>query len=565
MEDKRTLLAFLLIGVILLLLPYYYEWMGLAPDETVPIREEETIREVAPKTEKPLSIGDRDVPSPELENFPPPISPATEEPQSGGPSFTPRQIAVRTPLQHLTFSTEGGILTSCRLTQYRRVDGEPVELIPANGRGLVLSLHRLDEKRDLSGVEFTSDLSVLEVPAEGQAVLRLSAHLGQGRQIDKVLTFYGDRYGFDLELNYRGFDEDTEAFLDWNQGIALTEKEANIDLTEARVFAFYNGDLTKIQLSGDDEEESWGPYKGALQWAGVRSKYFLSAIAPQEGERTRVFLRGKGSGSGLLPDYTYQVGIPLNTAGSWKNLVYLGPLDYDNLTRYGVQFEQAIDFGWPVVREISKFLLIIFKAMHGIIPNYGWIIILFAVVIKIIVYPLTHKTYESTAKMQELQPKISALREKYKNDQQRLSKETMKLYKEEGANPLGGCLPMILQMPIFFALYNLFGRTIELRQAPFIFWIQDLSLPDEIIIAGFGLHVLPFLMGISMLVQQKMTMKDPKQAFLVYLMPVMMIVVFWRMSSGLVLYWTIFNLLSIAQQVLINRFKQDRTAVPART
>ena len=195
-------------------------------------------------------------------------------------------------------------------------------------------------------------------------------------------------------------------------------------------------------------------------------------------------------------------------------------------------------------------------ATHQFIPNYGLIIVLFAIVIKIIVYPLTHKTYESAAKMQEVQPKITALRDKYKNDNQRLSRETMKLYKEEGVNPLGGCLPLLLQMPIFISLYNLFGKTIVLRQAPFILWIQDLSLPDELLIGGFGLHVLPLLMAGSMFIQQKMTMKDPKQAMLVYMMPVMMIFIFWSMSSGLVLYWTIFNVLTIGQQLLVNHFKK---------
>lgn len=132
----------------------------------------------------------------------------------------------------------------------------------------------------------------------------------------------------------------------------------------------------------------------------------------------------------------------------------------------------------------------------------------------------------------------------------------MKLYQEEGINPLGGCLPMLLQMPIFFALYNVFSNTIELRQAPFMLWIQDLSLPDEVILGGLGIHVLPLLMAVSMFFQSKMTMKDPKQAVLVYLMPVMMIFIFWTLSSGLVLYWTVFNVLSIAQQWLTERLRK---------
>ena len=203
--------------------------------------------------------------------------------------------------------------------------------------------------------------------------------------------------------------------------------------------------------------------------------------------------------------------------------------------------------------------MVVFVATYDFVPNYGVVIILLAIAIKILVYPLTHKSYESMAKMQQLQPKMAALKEKYKNDNQRLSRETMKLYKEEGVNPLGGCLPMLLQMPVFFALYSVFNSTIELRQAPFFLWITDLSKPDVLPLGGFDLHVLPLLMAGSMFVQQKMTMKDPKQAMLVYMMPAFMIFIFWSISSGLVLYWTMFNVLSVGQQHLINRLKDSKT------
>ena len=152
------------------------------------------------------------------------------------------------------------------------------------------------------------------------------------------------------------------------------------------------------------------------------------------------------------------------------------------------------------------------------------------------------------AKMQEMAPKLNKLKEKYKNDQQRLSQETMKMYKDGGANPLSGCLPMLLQMPIFFALYQIFSKTIELRQSPFALWITDLSVPDVVEVGGIPLRILPLLMALSMFVQQKMTMKDPKQAALVYIMPLVLIFFFWSMASGLVLYWTLFNVFSIVQQ-----------------
>ena len=566
MEDKRTLLAFLIIGLILILLPYYYEWAGLTsspPPETEQLSPSEKQSspsegrtDLEPK-EKPegKAAGPLEIDSKEK---------GDEEalmPSFQKEGFVPREITVRTPLQKLVFSTAGGVLISCQLSDYSRMDGRQVELVPDGGRELRIFLKKRssDAEQDLENVEFIPTMAQNElIVSKGeQRTLRLVAELKEGQRIERNMTFYGDQYGFDLEVAYKGFDEDARLFLVWNKGIAFAEKEPEIDLRAAQVYAYLNRELTKIQVK--DEEETWND-KGLLQWAGVRNKYFLSALAPRGDGRYWVLLRGRGQGKAVMPDYTYEVGTRLDRSGTWKTLVYLGPLDYEELAQYQLELEQAIDLGWPVVRQISWLLLVIFKATHRIIPNYGWIIVLFAVVIKLLVYPLTHKTYESTAKMQALQPKIAALREKYKNDQQRLSKETMKLYKEEGVNPLGGCLPLLLQMPIFFALYRIFGNTIELRQAPFILWITDLSLPDELIVAGFSLHVLPLLMAVSMLIQQKMTMKDPKQAFMVYLMPVMMIFIFWKMSSGLVLYWTIFNLLTIGQQVLINRFKEGQPA-----
>ena len=295
--------------------------------------------------------------------------------------------------------------------------------------------------------------------------------------------------------------------------------------------------------------------RGDLSWAGVSNQYFFLAVAPaEEGHYSLELYPNHADDAFRWERYSFRVGARLHGSGIVRTVVYAGPLDYEELGTYGLELEQGIDLGWPIIRDISRVLLIVFLAAHVYIPNYGWVLILFALAIKTLVYPLTHKSYESMGKMQALQPKIAALREKFKNDNQRLSQATMKLYKEEGVNPLGGCLPMVLQMPIFFALYRLFYN-IELRQAPFVFWIEDLSRPEEIMVAGFGLHVLPVLMSVSMFVQQKMTMKDPKQAMLVYMMPAFLLFIFWSLPSGLVLYWTVFNILQIGQQLLVNRYK----------
>ena len=568
MEDKRTLYALLCIGLIFLLLPYYNEWMGLNP---VPLEKPPT--EQVSQTQDPITepIDDpgttQRIQKPGLieqpqEDLPTQKSIAIVEPtRNEQQSFTPREIVVRTPLQEITLSTQGGVIVSCKLLKYNYLEGINVELIPPNGLGLGVYLRQANDKEDLSSIEFFTPETNVQVDPGQQRSVSMVAELGNGRRLEKILTFHGDRYGIDLKLRYEGFDNDTEAILAWEKGIAFTEREPDIDLPETRAFAYINEERVEILLD-DGEAETWSD-KGALKWAGIRNKYFLISYVPTDTEqRSSVVLRGDRQGSQLLPDYSIQVGRRLERSGSWNSTVYIGPLSYDELISYEAELEQAIDFGWPIINQVSRFLLILFIAAHQFIPNYGWIIVLFAVVIKIIVYPLTHKTYESAAKMQEIAPKITALREKYKNDNQRLSRETMNLYKEEGVNPLGGCLPLLLQMPIFMSLYNLFGKTIELRQASFMLWIQDLSLPDEIIIAGFGLHVLPLLMAISMFVQQKMTMKDPKQAMLVYMMPVMMIFIFWTMSSGLVLYWTLFNVLTIGQQLLVNHLKKDATGGP---
>lgn len=570
MEDKRTLLAFLFIGLIFLLLPYYNEWFGLNPKPRPPSQEsvpQESVPEVVPVAEEqaePERIRDPEPAEQLRSEEPAPVkSQVVERVESAeDTSFIPKEIVVQTPLQSFVISTRGGTIISCKLLKYRYVDGSIIELLPPTGSGLGVHLQRANYREDISSAEFVANQSSLQIGLGEERSLSMVADLGGGRRLEKVLTFNGDRYGFDLQVRYEGFDDDTEAILTWENGIAFTEREPEIDLPEMRAFAYINEE--RVELKVDDGESDELEDKGLLKWAGVRNKYFLISYIPVDREqRSRVVLQGDYQGSQLLPDYSFQIGRRLERSGSWHNIIYLGPLNYDELIGYEAELEQAIDFGWPIVSQISRFLLILFIATYQYVPNYGWIIVLFAVAIKILVYPLTHKTYESAAKMQEIQPKIAALREKYKNDNQRLSRETMKLYKEEGVNPLSGCLPLLLQMPIFFSLYNLFGKTIELRQAPFTLWIQDLSLPDELLIGGFGLHVLPLLMAVSMFVQQKMMMKDPKQAVLVYMMPVLMIFIFWSMSSGLVLYWTIFNVLTIGQQLLVNHFKKE--AAPSST
>jgi len=244
---------------------------------------------------------------------------------------------------------------------------------------------------------------------------------------------------------------------------------------------------------------------------------------------------------------------------------YLGPQEYETLEKYGLS--SIIDFGWRwVIAPISEyFMLPIFTFIHKIIPNYGISIIIFSILIKLMLTPLSLTQMRSSRYMQVLAPEINKIREKYKDDQMTQQQETMKLYSEYGINPMGGCLPMILQMPILYALWSVL-KTIQLRQTHFFGWITDLSVPDVILSLGFHLPLLgidklsglALIMGATLFIQQKMTITDPRQKAMVYMMPVMFTLMFSSLAAGLNLYYLTFNLLGIAQQVYMNKFSKNK-------
>jgi YidC/Oxa1 family membrane protein insertase len=255
----------------------------------------------------------------------------------------------------------------------------------------------------------------------------------------------------------------------------------------------------------------------------------------------------------VIKDYDYALFMPLQRDGGEGHhfKVYVGPLKYSILKSYKIDLHRMMDLGWKwVVEPFSLVSLSLFNFIHQYIPNYGVVIVIFSVLVKLILNPLTRRTTRSMKEMQLLQPKIAELREKYQKDPQRLNQETMKLYSEHGVNPLGGCLPTILQMPLLFALFSVFSSAIELRQAPFVLWIKDLSASDTIttLPGNIPLNILPLFMGLTMFLQQKMTATDPKQKAMLYLMPEVFTFMFYGLPSGLTLYYSLFNVMSLVQQ-----------------
>jgi len=257
-------------------------------------------------------------------------------------------------------------------------------------------------------------------------------------------------------------------------------------------------------------------------------------------------------------DISYNVGMFFDVNRPFLSTLYIGPLEYNRIKRLGNNLDQIMNFCWAFIRPISKGVHWFLLFLYNYIPNYGFVLLVFSVAVKILVYPLTKKSYVSTKKMQAVQPMLNDLREKYKNDQRKFAQVQMNLFKEHGVNPLSGCVPILLQMPLLFALFTVFRSSIELRGAPFILWIKDLSRPDAVFDLGINVPlygsqvaILPILMGVTMFIQMKSTptpQSGGQQKFMMYFMNGFFVLIFNQFPSGLVLYYTLFNILTVLQQ-----------------
>jgi len=557
--DKKTVLAFLFIALILMGMPYYYEMIGLAPPP--PQKEDQEAGFEPVKVPSSSSL------------FP---APANTPVQRGGfakrfdedgvvKSLSEEKIVyVETPLYVAGVSSRGGgSLVSFILKNYPLNDSSLVDLVvkEINQGNLLIKFKdfsgesvTLDNVWELSGRHAHKD--TLSILGEAGSIDFFSTINGQ--IINKAFTFNPGGYTIGLEMDLQSIGSkmmSQERFtLIWRGGVPSTEPnksdEASFyaaNLSQGREITKHNGKDGNVVSS-----------TGRTDWTAVRSKYFTAAIIPTSSSNYGEVSARTGDPSvsnSEAPFYDMAVGF--SSAAPASAIVYLGPLQYNNLKSLDVGLENSMSFGIAPIRGIGRGVLYLLKTFHGVVPNYGVVLIIFSILVKIVVYPLTKKSYQSMKAMQILQPEIAKLKDKYQGDPQRLNKETMKMYKERGANPLGGCLPMLLQMPLLFALFIVFRSTIELRGAPFMLWIDDLSQPDALIplpftlpLYGNQISLLPLLMGVSMFVQQKMsaTQANPQQKMMTQFMSVFFVVLFNQFPSGLNLYYTLFNVLTILQQ-----------------
>jgi YidC/Oxa1 family membrane protein insertase len=299
----------------------------------------------------------------------------------------------------------------------------------------------------------------------------------------------------------------------------------------------------------DFDDLAKAPFKDSLTggWVAMLQHYFISAWVPDQSTENHYNLRKLGNQDLYALGFTSpQVTVAPGTTGELKASFYAGPKDQYRLEEISPYLDLTVDYGW--LWWIAKPIFWVLNHIHGLIGNWGWSIILLTIMIKLAFFKLSATSYRSMANMRKLQPEMARLKDLYGDDRQKLSQETMNLYKREKVNPMGGCLPILVQMPVFISLYWVLFESVELRHAPWILWITDLSVKDPF-------FILPLLMGASMFFQQRLnpTPPDPTQAKIMQMMPIAFTFFFMFFPAGLVLYWTVNNLLSIAQQWVITR------------
>ncbi|MEA1986470.1 MAG: membrane protein insertase YidC, partial [Candidatus Marinimicrobia bacterium] len=549
MFDKKTVIAFAIIAIILFLMPKYNEWLN--PGQAKEKARQDSLRTVAQqeiaqnKTENESQISTQKTVPIISEN----VSTTNQisEPTStalANTSSTQKSIVIKNDKYTLTLSNlGGGTIEQYIFHDYLMWDKSPIKLLNEDGQtNLGLSYtNKYQEKIHFDDLAFYSkkfeeytnyDTIEIDVPL----YLKFDLTLKNGMTITKKFTFYPNKYEFDMTVNienYRDKMPNSKYTLNWNTDFNITEKLKQSDLQYSIVYAKVGDELVTLKLKKKHQNIKTD---GNTKWISVRSKYFMGTIIPTSKDGIASTISGILNADSRDFSASVDMRLPNTNQHSDQFRIFIAPLEKDYLSSFNVGLEQIVIWGWKVIQPISIGIMWLLQFLHKYIANYGFVLLIFSILIKLLVYPLTHKSYESMKKMQALQPELTEIKEKYKNNKQQLNTKTMEMYKEYGVNPLGGCLPMLIQMPLLIALFNVFRTTIELRNEPFIFWIKDLSSPDVIFTLPFNIpmygnavSVLPFLMAGMMFIQQKLTgtnSSNPQQKYMMYFMPIFMLLIF---------------------------------------
>ena len=554
MEQARLLIAIVLSALVFLVYHFFFV------DQDAGQKTAQKTTDTPAKTEqaqpaKPYSAGQTDSSA---------ETAGGTEPGAAQPVAPARLITVENELYTAKISEKSAGFTSFVLKNYREQvakDSPLKEIIPRQG-ALETVIIGYDGKSlvGLDNAVFTANLSADSIDVKaGSEKITFSWKSSQGVVVEKTYSFAPDSYVIGLDVTVKnGSDRPIQDKL-------YVSMIGQVD-TEGRAYGFegpsalINDDLNEVDV---DDIADQNIFPGRIKWVAVQDRYFMKGIIPTQVEEASMRLFVKEDNL-VEAQYLNPVSdIRPGTQHDYQYSLFFGPRSSEILAAVGHDLAESLNFGFFDV--IAKPCVWLMNRLYSVIPNYGVAIIFLTLLIKIVLWPLGSKSYKSMSEMKKIQPLMKEIREKYKDDKKKMNEEVMGLYRTYKINPLGGCLPMLVQLPVFFALYRMLYQAIELRHAPFFLWIDDLSAPDRLgrfafdnvplMEPPYGVPVLTLIMGASMILQQKMSppMGDPTQAKMMMFMPVIFTFIFINFSSGLVLYWLVNNILSIAQQYYIQK------------
>jgi YidC/Oxa1 family membrane protein insertase len=553
MEQARLLIAIVLSALIFLLWQLFFvdkdaTRQAAKKTEQPPVKEEQ-IKEAKPYPKEQEVVATDQTP--------------TSETEISGSARIPRSIIVETPFYQVQLSEKGAGFNSFILKKYREkvAEDSPLqELIPQKDSIQTVLLGFAGKSLPgLDNAVFSANLNADTVNIRDAAQeITFSWESDEGVVVEKTYTFSPDSYLIGLDVTIKnGSDRSIQdkLFIALNGSTPADTRMYGFEGPSALI----NEKLEEIKIKDIAEKNT---YTGTVKWVAMQDRYFMMSVIPDQVEEAGMRLFSKGD-SLLEAQYLNPDGdIRPGTQHTYQYSLFFGPKSMNVLKNAGYDLGKALNFGMFTV--LAKPCVWLMNRLYNVIPNYGIAIIVLTVLIKIVLWPLGSKSYKSMSEMKKIQPLMKEIREKHKNDKKKMNEEVMGLYRTYKINPLGGCLPMVVQLPVFFALYRKLYQAIELRHAPFFLWIDDLSAPDRLFHFSFsipfmeppyGIPVLTIIMGATMLLQQKMSppMGDPTQAKMMMFMPLIFTVIFINFSSGLVLYWLVNNILSISQQYYIQK------------
>ncbi|MBI4364229.1 MAG: membrane protein insertase YidC [Candidatus Latescibacteria bacterium] len=450
-----------------------------------------------------------------------------------------------------TFTTRGASIEHWVLDTYKdAIRKAPVDLIPPGARAFHVMVDAGDRSLDFSDTPFR-----LTAESQMQGMLAFEAEDSSGIRVTKTFRLSADRRLLDADVRVAAPPEmgPIRYRIGWVAPLPLTERYAKPAEIEAVALLGTKLETVHAQKLGPGGEKTLPP--GNVRWVASRSKYFIAAVVPDSGTVSDVVFRAAGPGAVAA---WIAGSAPPGAEVARHARIYAGPIHYETLAAVGSGLDEVANLGWQWMRGVSVLMLTLLNLLYKVFPNYGVAIIILSAATKLLFYPLTQSSLRSMKVMHHLQPRIKELQERHKGDAMKLNKAMMALYKENKVNPMSGCLPMILQIPVFIALYNVLLFSIELRASGFVGYIQDLSAPDLLFtVAGFPIHLLPIVMTASTYLLQAQTPVAPAQKGMMYVMPLFMLFFMYTFPAGVILYWTVNNLLSALQQYLVN-LAEDR-------